>query len=430
MVGSSAAVALSKLGCLRDKSILLLEGGPDKAIKLTPEFSNRVSALAPSSVSMLSDLGVWQHINSQDRVGQVKTMRVWDGCSDAGIVFSSEDNIYDMDAPLNYIVENDNTVAAINNVMDDCDNLTVKYGAKVRKYSIPSRGENEVVPKDNVLVELEDGNIIETSLLIGADGFRSLVRQSISSEYVSWEYQQMGLVATLDVETQTGDNETAWQRFLPTGPVALLPLSNKKSSLVWTLDTKLARSMVTMEEDMFLDQLNSALTSVKDHNNAVNEVLDKFSLLVKAVLPYGSGAENNKEEPPIVKGVVNRAIFPLGFGHSSRYIGPRTVLIGDAAHRVHPLAGQGVNLGFGDIGSLVSVLEDGVREGAHLGHHDYLRQYETDRQRHNLTTMMGIDCLQKLYSTDFTPVVLARTLGLSATNAVTPVKNMIMQHVK
>ena len=99
-------------------------------------------------------------------------MRVWDGCSDAGIVFSSEDNIYNMDAPLNYIVENDNTVAAINNVMDDCDNLTVKYGAKVRKYSIPSRGENEVVPKDNVLVELEDGNIIETSLLIGADGFR------------------------------------------------------------------------------------------------------------------------------------------------------------------------------------------------------------------------------------------------------------------
>ena len=199
---------------------------------------------------------------------------------------------------------------------------------------------------------------------------------------------------------------------------------------MWTLDTKLARSMVTMEEDMFLDQLNSALTSVKDHNNAVNDVLDKFSLLVKAVLPYGSGAENNKEEPPIVKGVVNRAIFPLGFGHSSRYIGPRTVLIGDAAHRVHPLAGQGVNLGFGDIGSLVSVLEDGVRDGAHLGHHDYLRHYETDRQRHNLTTIMGIDCLQKLYSTDLTPVVLARTLGLSATNAVTPVKNMIMQHVK
>ena len=127
-------------------------------------------------------------------------------------------------------------------------------------------------------------------------------------------------------------------------------------------------------------------------------------------------------------GVANRAAFPLGFGHSHRYIGPRTILIGDAAHRVHPLAGQGVNLGFGDVISLASCVEDSLREGGRLGQRDYLAQYETERLRHNLTTMMGIDGLQRLYCSDWTPLVMARTLGLMATEACDPVKKMFMKH--
>ena len=126
--------------------------------------------------------------------------------------------------------------------------------------------------------------------------------------------------------------------------------------------------------------------------------------------------------------MANRAAFPLGFGHSHRYIGPRTILIGDAAHRVHPLAGQGVNLGFGDVTSLASCVEDSLREGGLLGQREYLAQYETERQRHNLTTMMGIDGLQRLYCSDWTPLVMARSLGLMATEACDPVKKMLMKH--
>ena len=129
-----------------------------------------------------------------------------------------------------------------------------------------------------------------------------------------------------------------------------------------------------------------------------------------------------------ISGVANRAAFPLGFGHSHRYIGPRTVLLGDAAHRVHPLAGQGVNLGFGDVASLASVVEDSLREGGRLGQQSYLAQYETERQRHNLATMAGIDGLQRLYCTAWTPLVMARTLGLMATEACDPVKKMFMKH--
>ena len=99
-------------------------------------------------------------------------MRVWDGCSKAGITFSSEDNAYDMDSPLNYIVENDVTVKAINEVIRSQDNVSVRYSTKVKKYNLPTLGENDVVPEKNVLVELEDGSNIETPLLVGADGFR------------------------------------------------------------------------------------------------------------------------------------------------------------------------------------------------------------------------------------------------------------------
>merc|ERR1719436_619835 len=423
MVGSAAAGALAQLGCMRRRKVLLLEAGPEKKTVLESEsqYSNRVSALAPSSVSLLSQLGAWQTI-SQSRLGRVTRMMVWDSCSRAGIVFSSEDNLHTRDQPLNYIVENDLTVSALTEVTKACANLIIKYGAKVKRYKIPPLGNTDIVPKENVEVELEDGSIVETKLLVGADGFRSLVRQSIGSDYHSWDYPQMGLVATVNIETKSGSNSTAWQRFLPSGPVALLPLSSDHSSLVWTVGKTQVKPLLEMSEESFVKKLNRALTSDVDQNQLVNSVTRSVSQLL--------GRENTEyqEVPPVVRAVANRAAFPLGFGHSVRYTGPRTVLIGDAAHRLHPLAGQGVNLGFGDVISLVQVLEDSLKSGAVLGEQETLCRYETERQRHNLPTMLGVDALQKLYSSQATPLVLARSLGLLATNAVNPVKTMIMKH--
>jgi len=420
---------------MQNRKIILLEAAPEKQIVLTSEYSNRVSALSPSSVGLLSKLGVWDTILA-GRVAPVCSMRVWDGCSKAGIVFGDNKG----QEPLSYLVENDLTVKALTDVLSSCDNLEVRYGAKVKEYHLPIKEETESRPKEEVVVELEGGERITAPLLVGADGFRSLVRTSIGCDYVGWDYKQMGVVATLDLEVQNEFNRTAWQRFLPTGPVAVLPLSPTKSSLVWTVNKDMARDMVEMDQEMFVKKLNSALIGKEEENSLVNSVSESFDLLLNSLLP----SQKQEASPPVVKGsievklliistttfsgVANRAAFPLGFGHSTRYIGPRSVLVGDAAHRIHPLAGQGVNLGFGDVEGLAEMVEGMLVEGGGLGHHEYLCQYETDRQRHNLATMVGIDFLQKLYCTNSTPIVLARTLGLLATNAASPVKKLIMQH--
>jgi len=435
MVGSAAAAAIGKLGCMSNKRIVLLEAAPEprpRPADPSPvrEYSNRVAALAPSSVRLLSDLGAWQLMTrtpaaggvAPGPAGEVRTMRVWDGCSGAGIHFSCDEDSYNVTgAPLSYIVENDVTVSALTEVIRHCSNVEVKYNTKVKRYTIPPLGDEDIVPEENVRVELEDGGVIETPLLVGADGFRSLVRESISSQYTAWDYHQMGLVATLELDPATQDNTTAWQRFLPTGPVAVLPLAPGRSSLVWSLDRHLVRPLLDMDEPRFLARLNSALREVEEAPGVVTRLVDTL----KGAL---AGDRGPGPTPPWVTGVANRAAFPLGFGHANRYIGPRTVLIGDAAHRVHPLAGQGVNLGFGDISCLAGLVEASVVEGGRLGQHSYLCQYETERQRHNLATMLGIDCLQRLYCTDWGPVVVARSLGLVATEAATPLKKLIMQH--
>merc|ERR1711874_491794 len=230
----------------------------------------------------------------------------------------------------------------------------------------------------------------------------------------------MGIVATLEL-SRACSNDTAWQRFLPTGPIAVLPLSPTHSSLVWSANEPLARQLIRLDEKEFVERLNLGLHRHSDKNLVVDAVTAGFGRLLA-----GGSKKEVPEIPPVIKSAKLRAAFPFGFGHSTRYCGPRCVLIGDAAHRIHPLAGQGVNLGFGDVAALTRLMEASILDGAGLGHHDYLRQYETERQQHNVPTMLGCDGLQKIYNTDFAPVVMARSLGLQAVNAVTPVKKFFV----
>jgi len=297
MVGSAAAAALAKLECMQNRKVILLEAAPEKKILLTEAYSNRVSALSPSSVGLLSNIGAWK-IMLDARVSPVRKMHVWDGCSKAGIVFGDEDS--SNQEPINHLVENDITVKALTEVLDECENLEVKYGARVKKYHLPVKEDTENRPKDGVLVELEDGDNINTSLLVGADGFRSLVRSSIGCDYVAWEYDQMGVVATLDLEVPGGVNTTAWQRFLPTGPVALLPLSENKSSLVWTVSKDMVKEMVNMDEEMFVTNLNNALISEENESSIVNSIFEGFGLFLNAFSPKRG---LNVMHPPTVKGM-------------------------------------------------------------------------------------------------------------------------------
>jgi len=419
MVGTACAASLAKLDMTRGKKIMLLESSKKREILVGEEYSNRVSALAPSSMDLLDRLGAGQIIRD-NRLNNIQAMKIWESCSAASIIFRGEE----AGRPLSYLVENDITQKALNSVMETFDNLTVLYGAKVADYIIPGSTDQQNLPEDGVLIRLENGDTIETQLLIGADGNRSLVRSSLGCEDLSWDYDSMGVVATLELEDEV-DNHTAFQRFLPTGPLALLPLSSKFTSLVWSLPTKQAKAKVGLPEDEFIQSLEKSLWSTSDHNHLVNSAAQGLDLLLQA---FSSQNQNFTELPPKIKGVRNRACFPLGFLHSNRYVGPRTVLVGDAAHRVHPLAGQGVNLGFGDVDALTRIVDGCIRDGAGLGNRSYLLDYETARQRHNVPTMLTIDSLQKLYSTTFTPLVLARSLGLQLTNSLDPLKRMMVSH--
>ncbi|XP_023392786.1 ubiquinone biosynthesis monooxygenase COQ6, mitochondrial isoform X2 [Pteropus vampyrus] len=259
---------------------------------------------------------------------------------------------------------------------------------------------------------------------IGADGHNSGVRQAAGIQNVSWNYDQSAVVATLHLSEAT-ENNVAWQRFLPSGPIAMLPLSDTMSSLVWSTSHEHAAELVSMNEEEFVDAINSAFWSDTNHTDFVDWASSMLHYAVTFLKPTKVSA---RQLPPSVARVdaKSRVLFPLGLGHAAEYVRPRLALIGDAAHRVHPLAGQGVNMGFGDISSLVCHLSTAAFNGKDLGSMSHLTGYETDRQRHNTALLAATDLLKRLYSTSATPLVLLRMWGLQATNAVSPLKEQIM----
>nr|CAD7586013.1 unnamed protein product [Timema genevievae] len=269
-------------------------------------------------------------------------------------------------------------------------------------------------------------SMLAGTITVGADGVSSKVRGALGAQYLTWNYGQMGLVATVRLSEPT-ENKVAWQRFLPTGPVALLPLTDELSSLVWSINSDEARRLLGLTNECFVDALNEALWKQYPRHPVVDTATRRLDNILDSLMLRSSAV---RQLQPSVAEIEpdSRAAFPLAFGHSTRYVGAGVVLIGDAAHRVHPLAGQGVNLGFGDVKCLTELLAESVYSGQNIGSKSPLLCYETSRQRHNVSTMLAIDGLQKLYSTEAAPIVVLRSLGLQLTHALAPLKSAIMNH--
>ncbi|XP_026760529.2 ubiquinone biosynthesis monooxygenase COQ6, mitochondrial [Galleria mellonella] len=419
MVGCTLACAIGKNSLLSHLKVLLLEGSPQQKYEFKPEYSNRVVALNQNTKSLMNSLEIWQHIEKA-RVQPVRHMQVWDASSNALISFNSADI---MDDDVAYIVENDLLLHAVNKELTspDLKNVNIVYGAKISGYEL---SKHEALTRN--LIKMNNGDTYSCKLLIGADGANSAVRNAMGVQYLSWNYDHMGVVATLHLAEET-ENTTAWQRWLPTGPVALLPLDSKRSSLVWSTTVDHAKQLLQLPEEQFVDALNDALWKQYPHSSAVEACTSWFGSCLKSIgLPDGA----ERQLPPSVKSIVSasRAAFPLGFGHSTRYVAPGVALVGDAAHRVHPLAGQGVNLGFGDVKDLTEFLADAIYTGLDITHHSWLERYESSRQRHNVPTQIAVDALYRLYTVDLPPVVLVRSLGTQLTNALQPIKKLIMSH--
>uniref|UniRef100_A0A2P2HZT8 Ubiquinone biosynthesis monooxygenase COQ6, mitochondrial n=1 Tax=Hirondellea gigas TaxID=1518452 RepID=A0A2P2HZT8_9CRUS len=439
MVGFALACALGQSSRLSELRILLLESSKQKPAlpgfptswQSTP-YSNRVSAIANHSVALLDRLGAWQDITAV-RVGRVKKMQVWESESDAHISFGSGGSSDDGKC-VAHIVENDVLLEALRRRLPPT--VQVRYGSRAESYSLPSSAEQDAV------LHLQDGSVISTSLLVGCDGAESLVRRTMGGRFVSWDYKRMGVVATLELEqSEDEENNTAWQKFLPGGPIAILPLCRGQSSLVWSTTPSHAKALLAMDPQQFTDAINNTLWCddsskqspwLRDlHQNCSDAVrqVGNFVSKVAAAAPVGV---SYKQLPPSVVAVADnsRAAFPLGLGHAVQYTAPRVVLVGDAAHRVHPLAGQGVNLGFGDVAALTRVLEETVLEGDDIGNVRQLYRYETERQRQNVVMMAAVDGLHRLYATTFPPAVFLRSVGLTAVDAFKPIKNCIQSYVE
>jgi len=289
---------------------------------------------------------------------------------------------------------------------------------------------------DWLQLELSDGQRVSTRLLIGADGHQSLVRQIARINTVQWDYNQQAVVAVLlldcqetdssESEVSVGCNDTAWQRFLPTGPLAVLPLSDKTSCLIWTTSPVEARSLVSMSSQQFTDAVNHALCFTQ-HSHSTAAYLDNIiDGAFKAASSVGLGwfsPATSRQLPPNVVGVEegSRATFPLGLCHASQYVDRRVALVGDSAHRIHPLAGQGVNLGFGDVQCLLDQLVGAVYRGEDIGSLFHLREYESLRRRRVVPMTALTDLINRIYSNTLPPFVLLRSAACKTANSFRPI---------
>ncbi|KAI9087748.1 hypothetical protein DFS34DRAFT_586060 [Phlyctochytrium arcticum] len=382
-VGTALACALASTSAAADLRISLIEAGDLlRPANLEPNhFSNRVSSLTPGSIEFLKSVGVWDLI-PLERKRPYTRMHVWDAVGEGSLTFdaSTTSTIGDSIAT---IVEN--TVlqhALVQRLQQFAGNgrITIHNRAKVRDITAEDglHAESFSWP----ILELEEGKTIQTRLLVGADGGNSRVRQFAGIESLGWDYQQMGLVATLKLDPSSlpnGKNDTAWQRFLPTGPVALLPLNEEYSSLVWSTTPTLAKHLCSLPPATFVEILNAATTSTwPDVQFLIAQTMDPESTVdlkeermwgLERNAKFGDG-EQSGLLPPTVAGVAegSRAPFPLKLRNAEEYVRSRVALIGDAAHTVHPLAGQGLNLGIADAQALANTIKSGLEVGQDIGH--------------------------------------------------------------
>ncbi|SCZ87562.1 BZ3500_MvSof-1268-A1-R1_Chr2-2g05028 [Microbotryum saponariae] len=368
------------------------------------EYSNRVSSITAENVAFLSDIGVWGHLDAT-RARGIEEMQVWDGLSDARITFNSptldrhdpfsphstapiastscrSPNI----APMATLIENLNLQRACMRALEGAKNLDLVDNKKV--LSITSDASGWPIIEIGSGVEGETTRKLRARLLIGADGFNSPVKAYSHIESFGWAYNNQGLVASLRISpAEMGIGmTTAWQRFLPEGPIAFLPLSDTASSLVWSTTPELAKAIRQLPLDLMTRLVNAAFTLpyaslssflsllTSANRPTDTELSDSLEALV-APLQAASVYEVDSipdESPPKIESIQpgSVTVFPLRLSHADLYLGMphggrdlRTALVGDAAHTIHPLAGQGLNMGLGDIQSLLKTLETTVQNG-------------------------------------------------------------------
>lgn len=372
MVGLLLARALAPLGL----KIALLDAKPVSRWR-GGEHDLRVSAVTVASERILRGLGVWEALEA-GRVSPFRGIQVWDGAGSGSVSFDAAQ----LGEPhLGHIIEN----SLIQTALYD------RLGRDPVTQMIPAAITGIQLQPESLQLTLEDGRRLQTALLVGADGAGSAVRQLAGIEVDRGDYGQVGLVTTIRTERHHG--EIARQRFLEGGPLAFLPLSDGRCSIVWSQPAEVGQARLAASVDEFRHALTEASAGM------LGEVL----------------------------GCGQRAAFPLRRQHARRYSAGRVVLVGDAAHVIHPLAGQGANLGFLDAAVLAEEIAAAHGKGRDVGGQSVLRRYERRRKGENQLMQSAMDGFHKLFATAPAWLSLPRGLGMDITDRLPPAKAFFMR---
>lgn len=381
IVGGTLACALGN----QPLRIALVENKPPVLHWPEGTCDLRVSAVTLGSARLFQAFGVWDDMCAQG-VSPFYEIHVWDAAGSGEIHFDAAGI---GEETLGYIVENRCIQSALVRRIEQCANVVWHCPASVEALQLDG---------EHILLGTKQGERLKTRLVVGADGAESTLRALAGISAHVEEYGEHAVVA--NVKTSRSHQHTAWQRFLPGGPLAFLPLADEcESSIVWTVAAERAQSLLTLDEQSFIAELQAAL-----------------------------GDKIPREGLGRVEAVGPRASFPLRRVQAGHYIAPRVALTGDAAHTMHPLAGQGVNLGVSDAAVLAETLIQAHAQGKDIGARAVLRRYERARKGEVLAMMAALQGLHRLFGSQHTSLRWARNLGLDVTDALMPVKNLIMRH--
>ena len=365
IAGLSLAIALSKSDC----HVVVIDGAdrpkPVNAGVALNDWDLRVSALTPTSIRFLESLGVWQRIPSE-RTAPYQAMCVWDADGTGRITFNAED----VAAPcLGHIVENRQTVQALLECAEACSGVELRWQSALESLSRTPDGWS---------IDCAGDQRLSAQLVVAADGARSKVRQLTAQPTRDWDYHQSAIVGT--VALSSPHQATCWQAFLSTGPLALLPLPDPSTvALVWSLDVQEHAGVAALSDTAFIEALNQALGPLAPHAEAVG----------------------------------TRVSFPLKQSHAIDYVDDALVLVADAAHSIHPLAGQGINLGLSDVRILAQELLAGCAGGLTVSSPVSLKRYQRQRKSENLAMMAAMEGFKRGFGSPHPAAVILRNIGLN-----------------
>lgn len=387
IVGASFAGLALALAVARslgpELRIAILERGPGGGHGGTTTMpDSRASALSAGSRRVLDALGIWSGVAAV--AAPVSRIEITDSSLDAGFrpVQLTYDNVLDDGSPASWIVPNGPLLQALTAAVAAEPSIRIVHGAEVARQSIDPYG---------LTLKLADGTERAASLAVAADGRRSALREAAGIGTVGWRYGQTGIVTT--VAHDEPHRGTAVQHFLPAGPFAMLPLQGRRSCITWSEEAAEAERIMALDDAAFLNELERRLGG-------------RLGIL--------------RLDGP-------RQSWPLDMHLARAYVAPRIALIGDAAHGVHPIAGQGLNLALRDVAALAEVMADAARLGLDLGSADALARYERWRRFDSFASAASFDALNRLFSNDWLLVRAARDAGLGAVDRMPMLKRLLVE---